>query len=220
MCGKALISLLVEGLGTMLGLLFLRNMELYLYIGISLLTLGLITAVSRMDPGTLVPRNDEYCQNVMYSGYSVRVLKEEDRVLGRIFEKKGETLHSEVFCNSCGIFRAPGTSHCRTCDKCISLMDHHCVWLNNCVGERNYPYFMNLLALETCRGVVLLYFRAIGRFPKMKWDAWSFYFYGTLFWSFLLTLFVAALFFYFLWLNVRGTSSRMFCRAYKRGHTK
>lgn len=30
----------------------------------------------------------------------------------------------------------------RVCKRCIRRMDHHCVFINNCVGENNQKYFI------------------------------------------------------------------------------
>lgn len=31
--------------------------------------------------------------------------------------------------------------HCDTCHCCIAQYDHHCTWINNCVGKRNIVRF-------------------------------------------------------------------------------
>ncbi|XP_062210306.1 probable protein S-acyltransferase 22 isoform X2 [Phragmites australis] len=38
------------------------------------------------------------------------------------------------------------SKHCRVCDKCVDGFDHHCRWLNNCIGKRNYKGFFVLMA--------------------------------------------------------------------------
>ena len=32
--------------------------------------------------------------------------------------------------------------HCNTCGRCVESFDHHCPFINNCLGYRNHKYFM------------------------------------------------------------------------------
>ncbi|KAE8351496.1 DHHC palmitoyltransferase-domain-containing protein [Aspergillus coremiiformis] len=60
------------------------------------------------------------------------------------------------FCKTCNIWRPPRCYHCRVCDNCIETLDHHCVWLNNCVGRRNYRYFFTFVSSSTLLALFLI----------------------------------------------------------------
>ena len=50
------------------------------------------------------------------------------------------------FCDFCRTTVGVRTKHCRACDKCVENFDHHCKWLNNCVGGQNYRLFFYLIS--------------------------------------------------------------------------
>ncbi|CAD8150216.1 unnamed protein product [Paramecium pentaurelia] len=53
------------------------------------------------------------------------------------------------FCDTCKIYKTSTTAHCRRCDNCVQGFDHHCVWLGQCIGQRNYRYFYLFILLLT-----------------------------------------------------------------------
>ncbi|XP_018569970.1 palmitoyltransferase ZDHHC6 [Anoplophora glabripennis] len=56
------------------------------------------------------------------------------------------------YLQSCGVchgYKAPRSHHCRKCGRCVMKMDHHCPWINNCVGWGNHAHFTLFLLFAT-----------------------------------------------------------------------
>lgn len=56
------------------------------------------------------------------------------------------------WCQTCLVVRPPRASHCRDCNNCVLMFDHHCPFANNCIGRRNYMFFSGFLISVLCLG--------------------------------------------------------------------
>ncbi|KAJ2898572.1 DHHC zinc finger domain-containing protein [Zalerion maritima] len=95
--------------------------------------------------------------------------------------------HPGQFCKTCRIPKPARSKHCSVCGFCVSKMDHHCVFINACVGRENQHYFLLLLlstaaltAYGACLGISILGARSMDKFPTwsrlkpsgMSWESW------------------------------------------------
>jgi len=70
----------------------------------------------------------------------------------QIFEELASNLpvltrnpQSVRYCEKCVHIKPDRSHHCSICGVCVTKMDHHCPWVNNCVGFANYKFFILFL---------------------------------------------------------------------------
>ncbi|XP_075919509.1 palmitoyltransferase ZDHHC20-B-like [Petromyzon marinus] len=69
------------------------------------------------------------------------------------------------YCERCQLVKPDRCHHCSVCDSCVLKMDHHCPWVNNCVGYSNYKFFL-LFLLYAALHCVLVTFTVLRYFLR------------------------------------------------------
>ena len=52
-----------------------------------------------------------------------------------------EKVEFESLCAQCRIIQAPRAKHCDLCNACVDRYDHHCGWIDHCIGRNNFKRF-------------------------------------------------------------------------------
>lgn len=88
---------------------------------------------------------------LMVSVYTVRTLKSDptdpfvEMFRESVLKNKPFTLEFHNFCALCGTPVQDQSKHCMVCYRCVDKFDHHCTWVNNCIGSKNYRDFFKMI---------------------------------------------------------------------------
>ncbi|UZJ51434.1 hypothetical protein CBS101457_000754 [Exobasidium rhododendri] len=75
-------------------------------------------------------------------GYSPRTQNETDRRATVETLVNDGHLNGMNYCVACMARRPLRSKHCRHCKRCVARHDHHCPWVNNCIGVNNHRQFI------------------------------------------------------------------------------
>lgn len=125
-----------------------------LFFLVVVLSVLLYFAVSLMDPGFVLTDNvkgsDEEMESMIPQSSTPRLRR----------------------CGYCLLQQPMRAKHCQTCKRCVRRFDHHCPWIENCVGERNHRWFIVYLLVQLLALLWALHIALSGISPSITWELW------------------------------------------------
>nr|XP_006640822.1 PREDICTED: probable palmitoyltransferase ZDHHC12 [Lepisosteus oculatus] len=112
-----------------------EQLQPVLFVLLVLASVLLYFAVSLMDPGFVLSDSD--------ATFTLGVAEEQQEMIPPVSKAPRQRR-----CGFCLLQQPMRAKHCQTCKRCVRRYDHHCPWIENCVGERNHRWFVLYLLVQ------------------------------------------------------------------------
>jgi len=119
--------------------LYLGFMLVFHFIAAATISPGLVVVSDKPD-SQAVKFATNWKQN--YELTRLLLLKDEQLVANQVATTRYHPYPLPTWCDKCKFKRPARAHHCSVCNHCVLQYDHHCGWLNACIGLHNFRHFI------------------------------------------------------------------------------
>lgn len=84
-----------------------------------------------------------------------------EKLSEELYELLMRTPDTSNICPDCCTLKTPRSRHCYLCNCCIERFDHHCPWINNCVGRDNHALFYAFIICQLLYLASIIFLQAL-----------------------------------------------------------
>ncbi|NWS75044.1 ZDHC4 palmitoyltransferase, partial [Crotophaga sulcirostris] len=110
--------------------------------------MGCFILCSRTDPGKLSGKWNlknvtiTITLTVFLVSFTGIITKSNHASLVKVYAYDDVLFRKGIMCPTCNLEKPARSKHCSLCSVCVYRFDHHCVWVNSCIGAFNAKYFL------------------------------------------------------------------------------
>ncbi|XP_064649488.1 palmitoyltransferase ZDHHC12-B-like [Lineus longissimus] len=113
-----------------------------IYLILVIVSLVAYYVVCFTDPGFVPTAGENKSPRIFHESHLLDMFGDDDGGDEHSRRVAEETHGVHRRCGFCGIQQPLRSHHCHDCGRCVRKFDHHCPWVETCIGEGTHKYFL------------------------------------------------------------------------------